>query len=242
MAGAAHTDVAAYVLGVLDDAENAAFEAHLLDCPHCQLDLLELYELPDVLDRIRQRWPEPPAPEPGPRVLEGLLGEVAATRRRRRRIARVAGVAAALLVLAGPLVTLAVSAPDPGVPLPRAEAPVASVAGTSVPPPGEVDLFRPTEADAAASAEVAVRATEWGSAVELRLGGVTGPLRCVLVAIERDGTTHVAAGWTVPEEGYGVPGSPEPLRIVGGAGLTPAQIARFEVRTDTGTVLATVAR
>ena len=54
MAGSAHTDVAAYVLGVLSEAENTQFEAHLMNCPHCQLDLIELYQLPDVLDLVKR--------------------------------------------------------------------------------------------------------------------------------------------------------------------------------------------
>src|SRR4051812_48266108 len=111
MGGVTHTDVAAYVLGVLDDSENEVFEAHLLDCPHCQLDLLEMYELPEILDEIRRYWPEPPIP--APRKLGPLLDEVAKARRRRRLIGRLAAVAAALLIIAGPLVTLALLPGDP---------------------------------------------------------------------------------------------------------------------------------
>ncbi|NBH07159.1 zf-HC2 domain-containing protein, partial [Amycolatopsis sp. SID8362] len=98
MAGSAHTDVAAYVLGVLSEAENTQFEAHLMNCPHCQLDLIELYQLPDVLDLVKRSWPEPPMPAPsprtlapGPRVLRGLMEEATVKRRRRKRLGLLAG-------------------------------------------------------------------------------------------------------------------------------------------------------
>ncbi|MFF1615173.1 zf-HC2 domain-containing protein, partial [Amycolatopsis sp. NPDC058278] len=149
MAGSAHTDVAAYVLGVLSEAENTQFEAHLMNCPHCQLDLIELYQLPDVLDLVKRSWPEPPMPapsprtlSPGPRVLRGLMEEAAVKRRRRRRIGILAGAAAAAAVIAGPLVTLAVRPADAvppaslAAPSNKQPPPATSVPATSTPAGG----------------------------------------------------------------------------------------------------------
>ncbi|MCK2221125.1 zf-HC2 domain-containing protein [Actinomadura sp. ATCC 31491] len=48
-----HDGVAAYVLGVLDDEENEAFERHLDTCEQCQRELVELVELPDELDVLK---------------------------------------------------------------------------------------------------------------------------------------------------------------------------------------------
>lgn len=48
-----HVDVAAYVLGALDESENAAFERHLATCPRCQAELNELSGLPSLLDQVR---------------------------------------------------------------------------------------------------------------------------------------------------------------------------------------------
>jgi hypothetical protein len=48
-----HVDVAAYVLGALDDTDNAAFERHLATCPRCQAELDELSGLPSLLDQVR---------------------------------------------------------------------------------------------------------------------------------------------------------------------------------------------
>jgi anti-sigma factor RsiW len=48
-----HDGVAAYVLGVLDEEEHEAFERHLDTCEQCQGELLELAELPEQLDELK---------------------------------------------------------------------------------------------------------------------------------------------------------------------------------------------
>ncbi|WP_440901908.1 zf-HC2 domain-containing protein, partial [Actinosynnema sp.] len=45
-----HVDVAAYVLGILDEDEVDAFENHLAQCRRCALDLRDFAQLPDLLD------------------------------------------------------------------------------------------------------------------------------------------------------------------------------------------------
>jgi hypothetical protein len=224
--GVAHTDIAAYVLGVLDDAGNAVFEAHLLDCPHCQLDLLEMYDLPEILAEVRKYWPDPPIPQP--RALGGLLDEVALHRRRRRMIGRIVGAAAVLLIVAGPLITLALLPSGDSY---DATAPVAASAPASAPPTatGAAALFAGGEAGKALQAQVVVQPTAWGSAIELALSGVTGP-------------EQVVTGWTVPAAADGTVNLVQPLRISGGSAFAPAEIARFEIRTDGGAVLTSIPR
>ncbi len=225
----AHTDIAAYVLGVLDDDDNAAFEAHLLDCPNCQLDLLEMHELPDLLDEIRRYWPEPPVP--APRVLAPMLDEVAAIRRRRTLVRRVLAVAALLLIIAGPLVTLAV------VPS-QAPAPVAASTPPPPPPPSSpgASRFTGSETGQALRTEVLVMPTSWGAAVRLDLTGVAGPLRCHLVAVDWSGHEETVASWTVPA------GAVDPLLISGGTAFGPGDIEKFQIRTESGAVLASIER
>jgi hypothetical protein len=262
VAGSAHTDVAAYVLGVLSEAENTQFEAHLMNCPHCQLDLIELYQLPDVLDLVKRSWPEPPMPapgprtlSPGPRVLRGLMEEAAVKRRRRRRLGILAGAAAAALVVAGPLVTLAVRPADAvppaslAAPSGKQPPPATSVEGTSTPPPstpagqpGGGQTYGRGSGGSAVSALVTVSPVEWGSRVELELRGIVGPVKCQLVAIPATGAERVVSSWSVPPKGFGIPGSPEPLRLQGSVALAMDQISRFEVRGDDGTVLVVVQR
>ncbi|MEV0581978.1 zf-HC2 domain-containing protein [Nonomuraea sp. NPDC050310] len=48
-----HPEVAAYVLGVLDEEEHEAFERHLDGCEQCRRELAELAEVPDALDQLR---------------------------------------------------------------------------------------------------------------------------------------------------------------------------------------------
>ncbi|MGP3935755.1 zf-HC2 domain-containing protein [Nonomuraea sp. KM88] len=48
-----HDGVAAYALGVLDEEEHEAFERHLDTCERCQAELVELAELPDHLDELK---------------------------------------------------------------------------------------------------------------------------------------------------------------------------------------------
>ncbi|SFW89616.1 zf-HC2 domain-containing protein [Amycolatopsis australiensis] len=261
MAGSAHTDVAAYVLGVLSEAESTQFEAHLMNCPHCQLDLIELYQLPDVLDLVKRSWPEPPMPAPsprtlapGPRVLRGLMEEAAVKRRRRKRLGILAAAAAAALVVAGPLVTLAVRPADAVPPVslsaPNRPAPATSVPATSTAPPsagapgqpGGGQTYGRGSGGSAVSALVTVSPVEWGSKVELELRGIVGPLKCQLIAISTANDERVVSGWSVPPKGFGIPGSPEPLRLQGSISMAVDQIARFEVRGDDGTVLVTVQR
>ncbi|KAA9153344.1 zf-HC2 domain-containing protein [Amycolatopsis acidicola] len=232
MGGAAHTDIAAYVLGVLDEAENAVFEAHLLDCPHCQLDLLEMYELPEILAEVRKYWPDPPIPQP--RALGGLLDEVALARRRRKTILRIGSAAAGLLIVAGPLVTVALDSDDDSY---AESAPVAASAPASTAP--STSLFDGGESGKGLQAQVIVQQTTWGSAIQLVLNGVSGPQRCQLVAVPWAGPEVTVAGWTVPQ---GTTAEMLPLRVSGGTGLAPADISRFEIRDDGGTVLASIPR
>jgi hypothetical protein len=263
VAGSAHTDVAAYVLGVLGEAENAQFEAHLMNCPNCQLDLIELYQLPDVLDEVKRSWPEPPMPapgprtlSPGPRVLRGLMEEASVKRRRRKRLGIIAGAAAAALVVAGPLVTLAVrpadavppaslAAPGGKQPAPLTSVPAASTAPPSAAVPGQSGggrTYGHGSGGSAVNALVTVAPVEWGSRVDLELRGIVGPMKCQLVAVSAAGEDRVVSGWSVPPKGFGIPGSPEPLRLQGATSLTMDQISRFEVRGEDGTVLVVVQR
>ncbi|MFI6292966.1 zf-HC2 domain-containing protein [Nonomuraea sp. NPDC050790] len=48
-----HHEVAAYALGVLDEEEHEAFERHLETCQDCQAELVELNEVPELLDELK---------------------------------------------------------------------------------------------------------------------------------------------------------------------------------------------
>ena len=64
-----HTDVGAYALGLLEEDDRRAFEAHLRGCARCRAELRQMRGVADVLSDLRDAGPAPapdPAPEPEP--------------------------------------------------------------------------------------------------------------------------------------------------------------------------------
>lgn len=220
-----HVDVGAYVLGILDEVEHERFEAHLVECHQCQVELQALAGLPDVLDAIRE-VESAPAPEVGDRVLLGALDEVAAMRRRRRRATWLVGAVAAALIVAAPIVALRVGGTS------EVAAPPSSglTSGQPTPPPNR-RVVNGTAGGGAVQASVGMVGKSWGTAIDLELKGVDGPLKCSLIAVSRTGEEQVVGSWLVPENGYS---EQNPLKMSGGAGLVPLDISRFEIRTNTG--------
>ncbi|MBO2457243.1 anti-sigma factor family protein [Actinomadura violacea] len=225
-APAAHVDVGAYALGLLEEPDRRAFEAHLSACLPCHEELAALSGVAATLDGIGPIAEAPgglPEPAPVPELLHRRI-----RRERRGRAARaLAGAAAGLVLLAGALGGgYAVGADKP---------PARAAAGGG---DGTAALLRDgrrvsaSDAGTGASGTVAMQGTPWGSRVALQLGKVRGPLECELVAVDGAGRAHTVAGWSVPAKGYGLPGSPQPrLTVQGGAAVKPADISRFEVRT-----------
>ncbi|MBZ4019992.1 zf-HC2 domain-containing protein [Streptomyces purpurogeneiscleroticus] len=236
-----HTDVGAYALGVLDAADAARFEEHLAGCDRCAAELDGLLGLgPLLADLADDGTGTPPSeatltPTPSRRVLSGLLGEVAAARRRSRgrRLALVA--AAAALIVGGPLATLAVTGDEPR--------PTASPAEQMYDSGGRKHIAVDPVTKVTAGVTMADR--PWGTSVALRLGNVKGPLSCSLIAIGKDGERQTVTTWAVPYGGYGIEGgstkwSRQPLYTNGGAAMHRAEIDRFEIRTLDGERLAAV--
>jgi hypothetical protein len=235
-----HTDIAAYVLGILDEPDNIAFEVHLQACPDCQLDLLELRDLPELLAKVKRRWPGPPVPALG-KPLVSLLDEAASTRRKQRRRSRILVAAAAFLIIAGPVVTMALNPARSATPgqaeaqapaVPTKPAPDVHTGSAASQNGGGVSAQSQIDHVDTINATVSVTPKEWGTQADLELRGITGPLHCRLLAVSYGGEIQVMANWSVPNKGYGVPASPNPLKISGSTGLAAADIERFEVRTD----------
>ncbi|CAO0832673.1 hypothetical protein SMICM17S_10228 [Streptomyces microflavus] len=118
--GSEHDAAAAYVLGILDDAQASAFEAHLAGCARCSAHLDEFAGMEPVLAMLAEApaavpgaRPVPHVPErPAPKVLGGLMDEVAHRRHRRTRRSRYLIAAAAALIIGGPVAAVAVTAGD----------------------------------------------------------------------------------------------------------------------------------
>ncbi|MBQ1108060.1 anti-sigma factor [Streptomyces sp. 404i] len=245
--GSEHDAAAAYVLGVLDDAQASAFEAHLAGCARCAAHLDEfagmepmlamLSESPAVVPGAR---PVPHVPErPAPRLLGGLMDEVAHKRHRRTRRSRYLVAAAAALIIGGPVAAFAVTAGDD-----RGGGPVA--ADPHPTSPAEDAFFQhmtekvsATDPTTRVGATVAMEEKTWGTHTVLELKNVKGPQKCKLIAVSRTGEEEVVTSWSVPQWGYGVEGATNPtakspLYVHGGAAMDREDIDRFEVRTFDG--------
>ncbi|QNP63553.1 anti-sigma factor family protein [Streptomyces genisteinicus] len=262
-----HDAVGAYVLGVLDEADASAFEAHLAGCDLCAARLDEFSGMEPMLAMLADAppaaappqgdpWgmagaadfpPPRPAPvvpaSPSPRVLDGLLDEVAVKRAAKRRRGMYLLAACAALIIGGPAVAVVVTADD------TRSSRAADPHPTS---PAEDAFFHHMEekvegsdATTRVSAVVGLEKKGWGTHTVLELKNVKGPLKCSLVAVSTTGEEEVVTSWAVPEWGYGIEDSPHeaarnPLYVHGGAAMDRDEIDRFEVRTFDGTRLVEV--
>jgi Putative zinc-finger len=228
------------VLGALEPAERPAVQAHLAQCPRCRAILAELAPLPGLLHRldpIDHDMPElsqeaspvlspvsspvqsplsSPAPEPllGPPALRDRIVDAARVERKRGRRRWAAGLSAAAILL-GVVVagTLSGGWWDHGS---SAQTTVASA----------------TDPSSAVRADVRLKPDGSGTALALRLTGVTPAEHCQLVAVDAQGHQQVAATWVATYEGRAT--------ITGHTSLQPRQIKRLLVVTDAGRMLVRV--
>ncbi|HEY1180461.1 MAG TPA: zf-HC2 domain-containing protein [Phytomonospora sp.] len=111
-----HHDGAAYVLGALDPADRARFEAHLPGCASCSATVRSLAQLPGVLAHAPIENLLPDAGSPPPDTLPGLIHRVRVDRRQRKWRTALVGSAAAVLVAAGSLGAAELLRTDPAPP------------------------------------------------------------------------------------------------------------------------------
>ncbi|MES4887879.1 zf-HC2 domain-containing protein [Streptomyces sp. NPDC096012] len=208
-----HRDVGAYALGVLDEAEAFRFEDHLMECPQCAAEVTEFGPAARQLMLYRRATPRfvPALAKPGPRLLDRLLGEIASRHRARRRRLLYGLAASVLLAVAGPGVVAFTGNAEPA----------ARVAAATDPRTG-------------VWAKVTSKDADWGSDLRLEVRDGSGSRTCRLVAIGRDGTEQVVAGWTDPGRDAG------PTMTLGTAGMHPDEIDRYEVRAEDGRPLVTL--
>jgi hypothetical protein len=222
-----HVDVAAYVLGILDEDEVDAFENHLAQCRRCALDLRDFAVLPDLLDEadangmLRGAAGE----RPDGRSVRAMLDSVSADRvRRRRNTVLLAAAAAVLLVVLTAVVSVGLSS-SPGDD-------VAAPPSTTVPGPSAVaksdvsGTVTRSDPETGVWARISASPEPWGTAVVLEVKGAKGPTRCELVAKSRTGETMVVGSWQV---GSSTPDK-DPLRLDASVGMKWHEIAEFQVR------------
>ncbi|GGP68112.1 anti-sigma factor family protein [Streptomyces melanogenes] len=242
-----HEAVAAYALGILDDAEATAFEAHLAGCDLCAAELDQLGGMEPLLATLKE-FPGPAArplrPAP-PSMSERLIDEVAVQRAKRRRRTTYLVAAAAALIIGGPAIAVVATSDDGGT----HQAAPAEPHPTS---PAEDAFFNhmtqkvaATDATTGVTATVGTEKKGWGTHTVLQLKNVKGPLKCSLIAIGKDGEQETVTTWAVPKWGYGIKDSPHkeaeyPLYVHGGTAMNRDQIDHFEVRTLDGKALVDV--
>ena len=162
------TDVASYVLGSLEPAERAAFEAHLPGCAPCRGELVSFAGLPGLLSRVSPQEAAEGLPTVRPQMLDELLTRAARQQRARRH--RILAAAAALILVAGGIVG-AVELSQ------TSSARVTSAANGPV------------------HARVQLTGASSGTRITIKLTGVPSGQECHLVAIGKDGNSHDAGSW-----------------------------------------------
>ncbi|MEV0642798.1 zf-HC2 domain-containing protein [Streptomyces sp. NPDC050619] len=208
-----HRDVGAYALGVLDEADAFRFEDHLMECTRCAVHVTEFGPTGRQLMLYRRATPRVvhPMTQPGPRLLDRLLGEVAARNRARRRRLLYAVAASVVLAVAGPWIAMSAGGAD--------ESAVRLTA---------------TDERSGVWAQVTTEGEAWGSGVELKVKDGAGPRACRLIAVGHDGSKETVTNWNVRRH------DARANTMQGGTAMHPAQIARYELRTMDGEHLVTL--
>ncbi|GAA4628129.1 anti-sigma U factor RsuA [Actinoallomurus vinaceus] len=255
-----HTDVGAYALGLLEEDDRLAFEAHLAGCPDCSAEVADLSGMRELLTDLRLEpeaglGTEGPveighgaarledaapgaarqdAPERSADVTSLLRRRRAAARRRRRGTAILSAAAGVALLAGGVTVGAAVAGHGGGMVMTHDHANMpADLLGWG-------ETHSATSPRTGASGIVAMEKKAWGTHVALDLGNVKGPLTCRLVAVNRSGQRHVVTEWAVPPKGYGVLGSPDHLQVHGGTAVSREDLARFDVEVEGGGTLLSI--
>ncbi|WP_199836120.1 anti-sigma factor [Streptomyces sp. TP-A0356] len=245
--GDIHETVGAYALGILDDAEATAFEAHLATCDWCAQQLDDLAGMEPMLAALAdlpgsQGTPaigESLSAKPSPRLVERLVDEVSERRAQKRRRGFYLVAAAAALIIGGPLTVMAVNGGDSATTDPMAAGPAKQAFQVMS------DKVSATDPSTKVNAVVAMESRDWGTHAVLQLKNVKGPLKCSLIAVGKNGERETITSWSVPKWGYGIPNAKteeakNPLYVHGGAAFTPNEIDHFEVMTFDGKRLVEV--
>lgn len=208
-----HRDVAAYALGVLNEAEAFRFEDHLMECPRCAAHVTEFGPVARQLMLYRRATPRlvHPMAQPGPQLLNRLLESVAARHRARRRRTLYAVAASIVIALAGPAAAI--------------------MAGGEK---GSVHTVQATDARSGVWAQVTTEDEAYGSQVELKVKDGAGPRACHLIAIGRDGSQETVTSWHAADH------DARENTMTGASAMHTDEIVRYEVRTAGGEHLVTL--
>lgn len=212
---------AAYVLGALPPDEQREYEDHLRGCDRCRAAVDELRDIPPLLGQLDRDDLAVLEETPDPRLLDALLADVRARRRRARwlTLATTAVTAVAAAVLAVGLVLLI--GPADGGGHEQAGAPTLEMTKVS---------------DTPINASIGLTSFGWGTRIDMACSyGDWGrrdapPQNLGMVVVARDGSTEQVATWLGLSGATALPSATTPLRR--------DEIAAVQLVTaDTGRVL-----
>ncbi|MFD8306348.1 zf-HC2 domain-containing protein [Streptomyces sp. NPDC059690] len=209
-----HRDVAAYALGVLDEADAFRFEDHLMECARCAAHVTEFGPVARQMMLYRRSTPRfvSPMTRPGPQLLDRLMAAVANRHRATRRRFLYGLAASVAIAAAGPGLMMLTNGGDGG---------------------GAMQMAA-TDAKTGVWAQVTAADADMGSDVQLKVKDAAGPRACRLVAVGRDGSEQVVTSWTVPDH------DARPITMRGSTAMHVAEIARYDLRTAQGEHLVTL--
>jgi anti-sigma factor RsiW len=210
----------AYLLGALDADEQAAVEAHLRDCEHCQHELADLTALPPLLERLTL---EDFAVEP-PEVPADLFDRVAVRARAehadaqaaasaRHRYRRLTAVAAAVVLIGG-----------------------VTAGSVALAHQGAAHHASPTTTVQSSHGSITMRVTlaaqTSGTSLRVAVAGLPENEHCQLIAIGKDGSRDVAGRWSATYSGQ--------AQVTGSTVIARSQLARLVLLGTDGQPLDTV--
>ncbi|WBB81740.1 zf-HC2 domain-containing protein [Micromonospora sp. WMMD882] len=248
MSRADHWDVAAYALGVLDQADTERFEEHLATCWACAAELETMVPVVGLLSGIdgdTMTAVEQTATDPA--LLDRTLAAVRADRRRARfrQVLATAAAVVAFSVLTGVGITVVgggepagppVALPTTAVPSQPTRPDLGGLGG-----PDEIVGETVSETDQATGvrADLILAAEPFGTQVAFQLSRLPGPRKCRLVLVRADGGTEVVSSWSVPAGGYGTNANSVPLRLQANTATPRDQIRRAQVQSVDAAGVAT---
>lgn len=172
-------ELAAYLLGALDDSDRREVRAHLDQCGYCRADFEELAPLPGLLSRLSIDEVTRARVAPDPAFTDRIVRAAAARQRTRHRWI---GAAAAAALLAGAVTTT-------------------TIAASSHTP---MTTLRATNTNTGVHGSVEMLSRPVGTELDVSVAGLADHQWCVMVVIARDGMRQIAASWQATYVGMAI--------------------------------------
>ncbi|BCB87942.1 anti-sigma factor family protein [Phytohabitans suffuscus] len=249
MSRAAHWDVAAYALGVLDPQESERFEEHLAGCWACAGELESMLPVVNMLSEVDgESLITAEQSRSDGRLLDRMIVEVGAHRRKVRSRQWLAAAAAVVVLATTTGVSLVAGGhffgsggTSPDVVAGGPTGPVTPPLSSGEPGPGiggpelseDGERFAATDVQTGVEAKLVLETKTWGTQVSFQLTKLTGPRQCRLTVVREDGTKEVLNTWSVPPAGYGTKEEPQPLLLTTSTATARNEIDRIQVQQVT---------